>query len=281
MSTSDDYLNEMRLHQDTDRDIERLFDGTLDSASDLAPLTNLVASLRGEANTALDEEVVATFVQSASAALSRQRAAVGAAPRVARPRASSRGSLRRRVVTTAMAAAVFVGGMSGMAIAADDAKPGDALYSIDRAFEAVGIGDGKADERLAEVKALFDAGDVPRGLRHAANLVEVHRSDHPEASSALSDAADRMSSGGGSDQLVAVREMVAGLLTQLSARASDFDGPLVADLARGIGRSDDRPGSPPAGRPSSGPGSSDNRLADPPGRPDSTPGSRTLPDDKP
>jgi len=71
MSTSDDYLNEMRLHQDTDRDIERLFDGTLDSASDLAPLTNLVASLRREANTALDEEVVATFVRSASTALSR------------------------------------------------------------------------------------------------------------------------------------------------------------------------------------------------------------------
>jgi hypothetical protein len=43
--------------------------------------------------------------------------------------------------------------MSGVAVAANRAAPGDALYGIDRALEKIGIGAGGAQERLAGAKA--------------------------------------------------------------------------------------------------------------------------------
>ncbi len=83
MNDFNDYLNEMMFYQSTDRDIERLFDGSLDTSSDLASVADLVESLRLQASTALDEETVATFVRSASAAAGRQRAVERTAASVA------------------------------------------------------------------------------------------------------------------------------------------------------------------------------------------------------
>jgi hypothetical protein len=144
----------------------------------------------------------------------------------------------------------------------------------------VGIGNGQAAERFVEIQALFDAEDFPRGLQHAADLVDVPGPDRSDASIALLDAADRVMSGG-SEPSAATREMVAGLLSYLSEGASNIDGPLVADLAREIGRSGDRPNTPPTAGPPSDPGSSDNRPTDPPGRPDFAPGSNAPPSNRP
>ena len=53
-------------------------------------------------------------------------------------------------------------GMTGVAVASDSAVPGDWNYGIDRALEAVGIGEGGAAERLQELAAIRKDGH-PRG----------------------------------------------------------------------------------------------------------------------
>ena len=65
-----------------------------------------------------------------------------------------------------------VGGFGGAAYAANGAAPGDTFYGLDRALEAVGIGNGGSAERLAEVKELVDHGQTAGGLEHAADIVE-------------------------------------------------------------------------------------------------------------
>ena len=287
MSDSGDYLDEMKFNDHTDRDIERLLDGSLDAADDLVPVADLFESLRTEA-TSLDEATLAGFIHSASTAsatATRQRVADGG---VAVPvmgadglkRGSLLVSLRRRVAAIAVAAAVFVGGLSGVAVAADHAKPGDALYGIDRALEAVGIGNGRAAERFVEAQALFEADEAPRGLQHAAEAVETHGSDRSAASDALAKAAARMASDG-SVQSAATRASVAGLLSYLMNNGDDFDGRQVAEFAREIGRPDDLPNTPPEVTPPSAPGSPDRRPTNPPGRPDFTPGSPNTPSNRP
>lgn len=287
MNDFGDYLDDMIFTHGTDRSIERLFAGSLDSDDDLASVAGLFEALRAESSIVLDEGIVAAFVHSASTA-----SAAAASPRAVAATATSKThiegiwqgpllvSLRRRVAAIAVAAAVFVGGMSGVAVAADHAKPGDALYGIDRALEAVGIGNGRTAERLVEVQALFDAGDISRGLQHAAEAVEIHAPDHSAASDALSEAADRVLSGV-SVHSAATRERVAELLSYLSDNANDLDDGKVADLAREIGRSEDRPVTPPSVGPSSDSGSFDRRPIDPPGQSDFTPGSPTPPNNRP
>ena len=79
------------------------------------------------------------------------------------------------------AATVFLGGTSGLAIAADGAKPGDPLYGIDRAFEAIGIGAGEAEERFVPDKyASQDAAANAFG-RHVAPLVHQALEDDEAA----------------------------------------------------------------------------------------------------
>ncbi len=283
MSGSDDYLDEMKFNDTTDQGIERLFDGSLDSLSDLAPIADLFASVRAEASVDLDEQTMASFIQSASATATtaaRQRDAEGEATSPTHLRRAGNGSLlaslRHRVAAVSVAAAMFVSGMTGMAVAADHAKPGDTLYGVDRALEAVGIGNGNADERLAEVQALFDSGEVPRGLSHAADLVEAYRPDNQAASIALQEAADRVKSGG-SEQSAATRELVAGLLSHLSRGAQEFDGLQIADIARTIGRPDNLPSS----NPPSDPGPPESHQVEPPGRSGSAPGQSTPPGNRP
>lgn len=288
MNGSGDYLDEMMFNQHTDRDIERLFDGSGDPSGELAPVADLLVSLRTASNVTLDEKTLAGFVHSSSTAAAtaaRQRAVEGSATApvvgvAGMRRGSLLVSLRHRTAAVAVAAAVFVGGMSGMAVAADHAKPGDALYGIDRALEAVGIGNGMATERLAEAQALLESGDIPRGLQHAADAVETHGSDHSAASDALAEAAERVMSGR-SSQSEATRISVAGLLSHLSANVHDLDGREVAEIAREIGRPDDRPGTPPAATSPDTPGPPDHRPTDPPGRSDSKPGSPRPPNNRP
>jgi hypothetical protein len=68
-----------------------------------------------------------------------------------------RKAVRRMVALAATFGLLFA--MSGIALAADDAVPGDLLYGIDRAFELIGVGDGEVDERIAEFDALIARGD--------------------------------------------------------------------------------------------------------------------------
>ncbi len=174
-----------------------------------------------------------------------------AEPAIAR---ASRPSLIDRLRTRAAAvtaALVLIFGGGGAAFAANGAAPGDLLYGLDRALEAVGIGNGSSAERLEEVKTLVEQGHADHGLEHATNIV----SEDPGAQAALLAAAERIS---GLDR-TAAHESVAPLLTYLSENVGSVDGATVAELARAVGGNDapgppeGTPGGPPEGVPPGGP----------------------------
>jgi len=168
-----------------------------------------------------------------------------AEPAIARgSRLSLFGRLRTRAAAVTAAVLVTFGGLSGVAVAANGAAPGDALYGIDRALEAVGIGDGASTERLVEVEALVERGHPDRGLEHAANLV----GDDTGAQEALLGAAERI---GGFDNDT-TPEGVATLLTYLAENAGSVHGPTVAELAHAI-RGNEPTGPPEGVPPTTGP----------------------------
>ena len=76
-----------------------------------------------------------------------------------------------RIATAAAALILLVTMSGGMAYAANGAKPGDLLYGLDLAFEAIGIGDGGAEERLAETIALVASRVEPSGPFHASEIL--------------------------------------------------------------------------------------------------------------
>lgn len=269
MSYYGDYPGEMRNEEITDSEIEDLLSGSPDTSDALAPIADFFEALRSEPGPEIDEGTIAGFVAAAVDASNATFGATTTSP--VRPRSRSLlVSMRRRAAAIAVAATVLFGGTSGLALAADGAKPGDALYGIDRAFEGLGIGAGDAEERFSEANALIDAGEVPRGLQHAAEAVEKHSADGPTASEALKDAADRVRAGG-AEPSAATREGVAGLLTYISENVGDLDGRQVAELAREIGSQGNRPATPPGSSKPDAPGPPDHSPADPPGRSDEAP----------
>jgi len=82
-----------------------------------------------------------------------------------------------RVAMAAAALVVLVMLPGGMAYAANGAKPGDLLYGLDRALEAIGIGDGGADERLAESLALVASGVEPSDSFDGSEVAAVSPAD--------------------------------------------------------------------------------------------------------
>lgn len=186
---------------------------------------------------------------------------------------------KRRIATALASLLVLVGGMSGLAWAANGSAPGGALYGLDRALEHVGIGNGGAAERLAEVRGLIESGDIPGGLSHAGEVVvtEAEESDDEGAGAAvaLEEAAARVV-GVGSEASAEVREQVGALLTYLSEHVGQVDGQQVAELARQIaGNPEPRPPEgvppvepgPPEGVPPAEPGPPDGVPPDQPGGP--------------
>ncbi len=195
-------------------------------------IERLISELRTEADTAHFSDLAEPAIARAS-------------------RPSLIGRLRTRAAAVTAALVLMFGG-GGAAFAANGAAPGDLLYGLDRALEAVGIGNGASAERLEEVKTLVEQGHADHGLEHATNIV----SEDPGAQAALLAAAERIS---GLDK-AAAHESVAPLLTYLSENVGSVDGATVADLARAVGGNDApgppegvTPGGPPEGVPPGGP----------------------------
>lgn len=257
----------------TDRDIEQLFAGAPVEADELTQIAAVFDVLRAADD--LDEATIARLVKAATGTIP---AAKEQAPRA--PKATSRPRLagvRRRAAAIAMSAGIFVAGTSGLAAAADGAKPGDVLYGIDRALEAVGIGNGAEQERLTEAQALVNAGKIQQGLHHTAEVIDKATVGDAGASEALRDAADRVETAG-SEASAATRESVAGLLDYISENVGEIDGRHIADLAVEIGGPGDRPVTPAAGEDNEPPGRPEDLPSDPPGLTDREPG---PPDDIP
>ena len=123
-----------------DFEIELLLRGTPTMSEDLADLEDFVSSLSSQVGRPADVGYMAT-------ALAATAHATGRSPRPA---------LRRVMALAASVAVLFA--LSGVAMAADGAAPGDLLYGIDRAMERIGIGDGGVDERIVEFDTLIERG---------------------------------------------------------------------------------------------------------------------------
>ncbi len=177
------------------------------------------------------------------------------APARLTPLRQSRWALvRRRVATLGTSLVLALGSTAGVAVAANQAIPGDQLYGLDQALERVGIGAGGSAERLGEALELVQRGDVAGGLQHAAESVAGAAADS-EAAEALRAAAERLleQRENPSDD---VRAQVAALLEFLADAEGQVDGRAVSDIAGDIGNAPTEP--PGRGEPPSPPGQGDD-----------------------
>lgn len=81
-----------------------------------------------------------------------------------------------RWAAAAASTSFLVVSVAGLGVAADGAVPGDALYRVDRAVESVsdafGVGGDRSVERLEEIIALAERGDVERAAATAVEVLE-------------------------------------------------------------------------------------------------------------
>ncbi len=235
-------MSDMSKSQISDRDIERFLSGLEPENEVLAELMPRLHNWHARhTGTPSDDKVKAFAVEASQTALaSRPEHTTTAATREPSGR-----RLARRLsyqLGVGLAALVLVTGMTGVAVASNEAAPGDALYGVDRALEAIGINDGAAAERIAEAQVLLDRGQAADAVAHAAEAISTEEGvEGSEAAAALLEVAEKMrTTENGSANAQAVHARVAGMLTWM-ADAKDKDGPKgkafgehVSNMARGI-----------------------------------------------
>ena len=234
----------------SDRQLAAALAGTESADTDV--IDEFVRGLRAEV------EVMGLPQDSESHILAATAAVPETVPQVVAPHIPvSPRRLRARLVLVMASIMALLLATAGVGLAADGAAPGDTLYGLDLAMERVGIGNGKASERLAEAVALAEVGQLSRGLDHAAaTLATLPDQAHAAAASeALADAAARLLEDGDTPT------GVNNLLSHLASVVGTGDGQSVAEIARQIRDTVERgrpevPGGPPAdrGRPDGRPG---------------------------
>src|SRR5690606_15673065 len=131
----------------------------------LAELVPAIGALRATAAaTPSDDAVAAMAIAMSRAVPATSVGSAAGAPVRAVPGRSA--AFTRRLVAVVAGAGLLGVGFTGVTASGGDA-PGAVLYVLDRALESVGINDGGARERLDEVRALLEAGDVDGALLHA------------------------------------------------------------------------------------------------------------------
>jgi hypothetical protein len=243
MSRYDDYEDDMPTSTLSDHDIERLISGAIPDSNEAAQLVVFVDLIRAE-GAGSPSEAMAAQVAREAAMLARATSSASVLTRAQPPRRWAGGRLRPQLIMAATAVLLF-SGVSGVAIAANGAAPGDPLYGIDRALEKIGIGAGHAQERLAEANSLLSDGDAREALRHAVEVFDQtddvsEAPDIRDARAAIENAAGSLDDDGATSNDV-VRDNVSTLLEylrenlgeQVGADGNDF-GQGVADLAREI-----------------------------------------------
>lgn len=160
MSPSDDYRYDVSNTEFVDQDVERLISGESPRDPDLAELTSFMDALRSYRRVvpsiAAPEHLVAKAAESVR---SRQQTHLDLVPLRADSRPDRRPSWLATRAAAAVASFILLIGVSAVAFAAHVSIPGDALYGLDRALEAVGIGDGSVGERVVEADSLVADGD--------------------------------------------------------------------------------------------------------------------------
>ena len=175
MSVFGVYEDDMLKRKFSDQDIERLLSGQRADDGDLASLAPILESLHRSGWRAPSEEKVAAFAVQAAGIAGSTKSLAPPERTPIRPRLSQ-SAPRRGLVKTA-AGLLLLFGVSGVAVASDEAAPGDALYGLDRALEAVGVNDGAASERIREARALFDRGHEADAVTHVADAIEEAEPD--------------------------------------------------------------------------------------------------------
>jgi hypothetical protein len=225
----------------SDHDIELLLSAAVPPNEEAAQLVLFVDLIRAEGAWTPSEAMVAR-VASKAAGIARSTAPEKpVAARQSRRLAAWR---PRPQFAVAAATALLLLSVSGVAVAANGAAPGDALYGIDRALEKVGIGDGHAEERLEEARSLLSEGEAREALQHTTEVLdeddESEGTDVQDARTALEDAAVNLGDDSATSNEV-VRDNVSDLLryiqenlgNDVGADGREF-GQGVADLARDI-----------------------------------------------
>ncbi len=262
-----DYLGEMPTTNVLDREIELLLAGTPIEGGRLSGLAPVMEMIRAQWVTAPSESEIAHFARIAGAEVKVPQAATAAATTLRRPRLTSRHGLAPRLATVGLAV-LLMSGTAGMALAANGAAPGDALYGLDRALERVGIGSGSTDERLDEAVVIAAQGRSDEAVGHAIEALSRHSGDSSAmALSALTVASENLVHTQDTGHAAATANIrVSALLTYIAEnigpdRGTDGRefGQGVAQLARDIGGGDDPNGAQdPSVAPAPGQGQSNN-----------------------
>jgi len=250
MSRPSDYRGEMFNATISDREIESLLTGSPAQNGDLSDLAGFVEMLRAFERLTPSEDAVERFATAAAAQV-RAAHAPTAAPSLSRDRMARRPLGLRPQVAAMLTTVLLIAGSTGVAVAADTAAPGDRLYWLDRTVENIGIGDGKADERLEEARVLVTEGQPGNALTHVLEALDAADDDVAQARTAIDAAIEDLETAG-----PAIDEQVTALLDYLSenigqgigADGREF-GLGVAELARGITSDDETEVTEPAGEP--------------------------------
>lgn len=241
-------------------DTEAVLRGHIPESADAARLVPAIAALQARAHGTVNAAAVAAMATTlAQASLEPATGAKRSQARAGQPTTRSAATWRRRVSLAGVIALLGSAGLAATAAAADGAAPGDALYSVDRALESVGIGSGGSRERLSEAEKLVDEGEVDAALHHVAEALQGEGDD--SSSAALVAAAEQLAANG-SENSAEVHARVAEMLRWMSeadVKGSEF-GQTVSDYARGLGDpnadSADDPATP--GNSGGDPGSNDH-----------------------
>lgn len=236
----DTILDRVTRSRLTDSDIELLLSGSTTQSHDLADLEVFIHSLRTETDLPRDPGQMAT--------------ALAATTRVTRR--SPRRAMRRVVALAASVAVLFA--LSGVAMAADDAVPGDFLYGLDRALELIGMGDGGVDERIIEFDTLIQRGEDERAFE----LLDEFAESASEADSAKAQSHIELAATKSNIIAAAAQEKVAekkAFIEDNKGNGLGLDG-----KAFGQGVADQTQSSSNGVGPQESPGNSDNANQGPP-----------------
>ena len=221
-------------------------------------------------------------------------AKVSTGPLIRRRKLAIRSLVSGLVLNALIGTAAFAAVGAGAAVASDGAKPGDALYGLDRALERVGINNGGAEERIEEAMALVERGQHRRAMEAVEEAIEDLADDPSNAAAleALRNASGQVATARSNDvsgfqDTQAFRDQVAGLLGVIATEMEDgtVDGARIAETAQGFshtardfaesraqGPDVDSPGDSdtPPGQSSSNPGKKPETLPGEGGKPDTS-----------
>ena len=241
-----DYLGDMPTTEVLDRDIELLLAGTPIEGGQVSVLAPVMEMIRAQWTPEPSESEIAKFASLAGSTVKGAQSAATAVTTLQRRRVAPRHGLSPRLATVGIAV-LLMSGTAGMAMAADSAVPGDALYGLDRAFEAVGIGSGSSEERLDEAIVMAAQRRSGEALQHAIEALGSETGDSSEAAAAalVTAAANLVDTQDTPEAAATASSRVTALLTYIADNIGIDEGTDgrefgqgVAQLARDIGAGD-------------------------------------------